>query len=90
MNEVHELEPADLSRVIEMAWEDRTPFDAIRQSYSLSEPEVILLMRKTLKAGSFRLWRKRVNGRATKHATRASPDATRQYCPTQYKPKSKK
>lgn len=61
------LTPADESRVIEMAWEDRTPFDAIERQYALSESEVIALMRRTLKASSFRMWRKRVTGRATKH-----------------------
>ena len=61
------LSAADLSRVIEMTWEDRTPFDAIEQHFGLSEPQVIALMRKELKRGSFNLWRQRVTGRATKH-----------------------
>ena len=50
-----------------MAWEDRTPFDAIEKSFGLSESQVIQLMRLELKRGSFELWRKRVTGRATKH-----------------------
>ena len=80
-----EFSPADLSRIIEMAWEDRTPFDAIELTYGLNESAVITLMRRELKAGSFRLWRKRVTGRSTKHQSRIAPDATRQYCSAQYK-----
>jgi uncharacterized protein (TIGR03643 family) len=68
-----------------MAWEDRTPFEAILRSYGLSESEVIRLMRTQLKAGSFRLWRARVTGRATKHSALRSPDVDRAFCPTQYK-----
>jgi len=76
---------AELSRIIEMAWEDRTPFEAIEQLYGVSEPALIKLMRRELKAGSFRLWRARVSGRTTKHLKLRSPDITRAYCPTQYK-----
>jgi uncharacterized protein (TIGR03643 family) len=50
-----------------MAWEDRTTFDQIKERTGLSEAEVIKLMRRELKPGSFRLWRKRVSGRITKH-----------------------
>lgn len=52
-----------------MAWEDRTTFDAIKDQYGISEPDVIKLMRKNLKRNSFKLWRKRVSGRKTKHRT---------------------
>ena len=55
-------------RIIEMAWEDRTPFEAILYQFGLKEQEVIELMRKELKSSSFRLWRKRVQGRKTKHS----------------------
>jgi uncharacterized protein (TIGR03643 family) len=65
------------SRIIEMAWEDRTPFDAIRASFGVSEPEVIALMRASLKRSSFKLWRERVSGRRTKHASRSVPEALR-------------
>ncbi|MGM0768013.1 MAG: TIGR03643 family protein [Pseudomonadota bacterium] len=75
------------SRIIEMAWEDRTPFEAIEQQFGLGEPEVIKLMRKRLKPRSFRLWRARVSGRATKHAGLRNPNVIRGYCPTQYKPR---
>ena len=57
----------DENRVIEMAWEDRTTFDAIKDQYGISEPDVITLMRKNLKRNSFKLWRERVSGRKTKH-----------------------
>jgi uncharacterized protein (TIGR03643 family) len=73
------------SRVIEMAWEDRTPFEAIAHQFGLNESEVIRLMRSCLKPGSFRLWRERVSGRSTKHLKLRSPDVSRGYCPTQYK-----
>jgi uncharacterized protein (TIGR03643 family) len=81
------LSEADISRLIEMAWEDRTPFDAIEKSFGLSEPQVIQLMRYKLKRGSFELWRKRVTGRATKHVALRSKLVDRAYCPTQYKNK---
>ncbi|MGB0825935.1 MAG: TIGR03643 family protein, partial [Synechococcus sp.] len=51
-----------------MAWEDRTPFEAIEFQFGLSEPQVIAVMRQQMKASSFKLWRKRVSGRKTKHA----------------------
>ncbi|MBP5981516.1 MAG: TIGR03643 family protein [Halomonas sp.] len=73
------------SRVIEMAWEDRTPFEAIQTLFGLSEPDVIDVMRQQLKPASFRLWRRRVTGRATKHRALRSPNVLRGYCPTQYK-----
>ena len=61
------LDARDVDRVIEMAWEDRTPFGAIEAQFGLSEAEVIAVMRRELKASSFRLWRERVQGRQTKH-----------------------
>ena len=57
----------EIDRVIEMAWEDRTTFDAIKFQFGLREQDVIELMRKEMKHSSFRLWRKRVQGRQTKH-----------------------
>ena len=62
------LQSAIIDRVIEMAWEDRTSFEAIHYQFGLSEKEVIELMRKEMKSSSFRMWRKRVSGRKTKHA----------------------
>ena len=71
------LEAADISRVIEMAWEDRTSFDAIEQQFGLNEAAVISLMRRELKLSSFKMWRERVTGRATKHDALRSPEVTR-------------
>ncbi len=62
-----DLSIRDIDRIIEMAWEDRTPFDAILMQFGLKEQEVINLMRKEMKPSSFRMWRKRVQGRKTKH-----------------------
>lgn len=75
----------ELSRIVEMAWEDRTPFEAIQQQFSLSESQVILLMRRNMKPSSFRLWRQRVSGRSTKHLQLRDPDVIRAYCSRQYK-----
>ncbi len=56
-----------IDRIVEMAWEDRTSFDVIMLQFGLSEQEVIEIMRKEMKSSSFRMWRKRVQGRKTKH-----------------------
>ena len=61
------LSQSDIDRIIEMAWEDRTTFDAIESQYGLKEQEVKELMRENLKSSSYKLWRKRVYGRKTKH-----------------------
>jgi len=62
-----ELSGIEIDRIIEMAWEDRTTFEAIEFQFGLKEQEVINLMRKEMKASSFRMWRERVQGRKTKH-----------------------
>ena len=62
------LQSSTIDRIIEMAWEDRTSFEAIQYQFGLSESDVIVLMRKEMKSSSFRMWRKRVSGRKTKHA----------------------
>jgi uncharacterized protein (TIGR03643 family) len=61
------LNPEELSRIIEMAWEDRTPFEAIEFQFGLKENSVRQIMRSKLKSSSFKMWRKRVSGRKTKH-----------------------
>ena len=61
------LDLVQIDRVIEMAWEDRTPFEAITFQFGLTEKEVIQLMRREMKSKSFAMWRKRVQGRKTKH-----------------------
>ena len=68
---------ADISRIIEMAWEDRTPFESIAMQFGLNESAVIALMRRQLKRSSFKMWRERMSGRTTKHAALRSPDVTR-------------
>ena len=64
------MNKSDISRIIEMAWEDRTPFDAIKVQFGLNEQAVKELMRLNLKPSSYKLWRKRVQGRLTKHLTK--------------------
>ena len=61
---------SDIHRIIEMAWEDRTTFDAIKNQFGLNEQEVKNLMKSNLKASSYKLWRKRVTGRKTKHLSK--------------------
>jgi uncharacterized protein (TIGR03643 family) len=79
------LTPEDLDRIVEMAWEDRTSFDTIQQQFGVSEPEVIKIMRKSMKRSSFLMWRARVSGRQTKHAVTSS--ARKFKCDRQDKPK---
>ena len=75
---------ADTDRVIEMAWEDRTPFEAIKFQFGLTEANVIELMRKELKLSSFKLWRKRVNsGVSKKHLHKRNQEITRFKCSRQ-------
>lgn len=78
------LTAADKDRIIEMAWEDRTPFEAILAQFGMSEAEVIKLMRGQLKRGSFDLWRKRVNqGISQKHLKKRNPEIDRFKCDRQ-------
>jgi uncharacterized protein (TIGR03643 family) len=70
-------------RIIQMAWEDRTPFDAIEAQFGLPEKEVILLMRNQLKRSSFERWRRRVHGRATKHRALRDETVSRFKCDRQ-------
>ena len=65
---MNKLSLLEIDRIIEMAWEDRTTFDAIKFQFGLKEQEVIQLMRLEMKPKSFKLWRKRVQGRKTKHS----------------------
>jgi len=75
--------PAGISRVIEMAWEDRTPFEAIEYQFDLRENEVRKLMRTHMKHSSFKMWRKRVSGRTTKHLKLRKDDVFRFKAPDQ-------
>ena len=65
---MEDLKLEDINRIIEMAWEDRTPFEAIEYQFGLKENDVRKLMRTNLKRSSFELWRERVKGRKTKHS----------------------
>lgn len=67
----------DISRIIEMAWEDRTPFEAIEYQFGLKENDVRGIMRCELKPSSFKMWRKRVSGRKTKHLSLRSKEVRR-------------
>lgn len=77
------LSAEDTDRVIEMAWEDRTPFDAIEAQFGLMEKQIIALMRREMKRSSFNLWRQRVTGRSSKHAFRHPAEGGRFHCSTQ-------
>ena len=81
--EIISLDAAAIDRVIQMAWEDRTPFEAIQIQFGVDDSGVIALMRKHMKRSSFELWRKRVTGRQTKHKALRSDDVTRFKCEDQ-------
>ena len=83
MSKELELPPAQVDRVIQMAWEDRTTFDAIREQFGLEPGQVIKLMRTNLKPRSFKLWRKRTDGRSTKHLSKRDFTVGRFRCPNQ-------
>jgi uncharacterized protein (TIGR03643 family) len=84
MIDIKELTERQLDRMIEMAWEDRTPFEAIFFQFGYPEKEVIKVMRKTLKEKSFKRWRKRVHsGVSQKHLKKRNPDITRFKCSRQ-------
>ena len=78
-----EFTDKDIDRIIEMAWEDRTSFEAIEIQFGLKEKNVIDLMRKEMKASSFKMWRKRTNGRSTKHAALKGDEVNRFKCKSQ-------
>ena len=73
----------EIDRIIEMAWEDRTPFEAITFQFGISEQQTIELMRREMKPTSFKMWRKRVQGRSTKHAKRRLSGIDRFKCSLQ-------
>ena len=77
------LNEVQIDRIIEMAWEDRTPFDAIRFQFGLSEADVKALMKKELKFKSYTLWRERVENCKTKHAAKRSSEIDRFKCTRQ-------
>lgn len=76
-------EKQDIDRIVEMAWEDRTPFDAIYRQFGLREEEVRKLMKKTLQFSSYKRWRKRVEACTTKHEKKRNQDISRFKCTRQ-------
>jgi len=79
----YNLNEQDIDRIIEMAWEDRTPFDAIEYQFGVPEKDVIQLMREAMKLSSWKMWRKRVQGRATKHLKKRNFTEGRHKCSRQ-------
>ena len=75
-----DLKAEQIDRIIEMAWEDRTPFDAIQMQFGLKEDEVIRMMRREIKYSSFKMWRTRVQGRKTKHLKQRVTEVGRFKC----------
>ena len=84
------MDQDSLNRIIEMAWEDRTPFDVIYKEFDITQNELERLMRKNLKPSSFKLWRKRVSGRKTKHIAKRNNQIDRHKCDRQGKLVSKR
>jgi len=83
MKDISKFSSQDIDRIIEMAWEDRTPFDAIEAQFGLKHQEVIILMRKQMKESSFKMWRKRMSNKSTKHAALRSQFVSRFKCDRQ-------
>ena len=89
--ELRDLENEDIQRIIEMAWEDRTPFEAIEIQFGVTEAGTIEIMRQSLKSGSFRAWRKRTRGRKTKFSKLfGNQTGFRHRCYTQGKDRSRR
>ena len=78
-----DFKPYQVDRIIEMSWEDRTPFDAIKLQFGIKEEEVIRLMRREMKPSSFKMWRARVQGRKTKHLKQRTAEVDRFKCSRQ-------
>lgn len=82
-SKIKDLSIEEIDRIIEMAWEDRTPFEAIKIQFGVGEGDVIKLMRREMKPSSWRMWRARVQGRKTKHRKRRGTDVERFHCSRQ-------
>ena len=87
MSSKKKFSAADTSRIIEMAWEDRTSLDAILRVYGLNESNLKLLMKKELKPRSYTLWRERMKNSNLRHESLRPDSVTRAYCPQQHKHK---
>ncbi|MEP1382368.1 MAG: TIGR03643 family protein [Paraglaciecola sp.] len=85
VNNPNSYSPTEVSRIIEMAWEDRTPFEAIEHLFGMTPNQLTRFMRAELKSASFKVWRKRMAGRKTKHLGMRPEGILRGYCKTQYK-----
>jgi uncharacterized protein (TIGR03643 family) len=83
LDDLNQFSEADKDRIIEMAWEDRTPFEAIEFQFGLKEKDVIAFMRSYSKASSFKMWRKRMKSRTTKHEALKRSDILRFKCSRQ-------
>jgi len=83
MKPTADFSPEDIDRIIEMAWEDRTPFDAIETQFGLKEDDVKVIMKREMHPRNWRKWRARVQGRITKHAALSAPDMVRFKCSRQ-------
>lgn len=83
MQTIRKLDAVSTDRIIEMAWEDRTTFEAIETQFGLKQQDVIKLMRREMKASSFKLWRQRTRGRSTKHKALRNVDIDRFKCSRQ-------
>lgn len=83
MKNNNDLSIEQIDRIIEMAWEDRTPFDVIKMQFGIKEEEVIRLMRREMKSSSFKMWRARVQGRKTKHLKQRNTEVDRFKCSRQ-------
>ena len=83
MTTLENLSLIDKDRIIEMAWEDRTTFEAIEMQFGLKQQDVIKLMRKEMKASSFKMWRERTKGRSTKHEALRTDEVDRFKCSRQ-------
>ncbi len=80
---LHQLSSRDVDRIVEMAWEDRTPFDAIHEQFGVTEAEVIKIMKFEMKLSSWKMWRERVQNRMTKHRKKSVDGTNRFKCSRQ-------
>ena len=83
ISEKYNLSERDVDRIVEMGWEDRTTFDAIEMQFGVPEKDVIKLMREEMKLSSWKMWRERVQNRATKHAKKRNFEEGRFKCSRQ-------
>ncbi|MGD1841508.1 MAG: TIGR03643 family protein [Thermonemataceae bacterium] len=83
LSNYYQLSPSDLDRIVEMAWEDRTPFEAIEAQFGVPEKDVIKIMKQEMKLNSWKMWRKRVHQKSMKHLKKRSEAVERFKCTRQ-------